>query len=56
MNPYLAVALGTVALIAAGALWFTGHAVAAIMALVVATLFDILFVLALRNAQAARRR
>jgi len=56
MNPYLAIALGTVALIAAVALWFTGHVAAAIVALVVAALFDVLFVFALRNAQALRRK
>ena len=55
MNPYLAIALGTVVLIAAVALWLTGHTVAAIVALVIAGLFDVLFVLALRNAQARRR-
>ena len=55
MNPYLAIALGTVALIAAGALYFTGHTVAAIVALVVATLFDVLFVFALRSAPSRRR-
>lgn len=55
MNPYLAIAVGTVALIAAGALYFVGHTVAAIAALVVATLFDVLFVVALRNAPPQRR-
>ncbi len=56
MNPYLAIALGTVALIAAAALFFTGHTVAAIVAVVVATLFDLWFVFALRNQQALRRK
>ncbi len=56
MNPYLAIAAGTVALIAAAALWMAGQIVAAIVALVVATLFDVLFVLALRNAGTLRRK
>ena len=42
-------------LIAAGVLFFTGHTVAAVVALLIATLFDVLFVVALRNASPRRR-
>ena len=55
MNPYFAIALGTVALIAAGALYFAGHVVAGVVALVIATVFDVLFVVALRSAPPRRR-
>ena len=54
MNRYAAIGLGAVALIAAVALWWTGHVVAAIVALAVSTLFDVLFVFAVRTAPPRR--
>jgi hypothetical protein len=52
---YAALGLGTVAMIAAVALYLSGNVVAAIAAFVVTLVFDVLFVVALRNAAAQRR-
>ena len=54
MNPYLAIGLGTVALIAAVALWWSGYVIGAGVALVVSMLFDVLFVFAMRAASSRR--
>ncbi|MFO1397568.1 MAG: hypothetical protein U1F48_10955 [Burkholderiales bacterium] len=56
MNPYLAIALGTVALIVAVALWYSGYVIGAVVAVVAGSLFDVMFVLALRKEQGQRRR
>jgi uncharacterized protein involved in response to NO len=56
MNPYLAIACGTVALMAAVALWFTGRTLAAGVALAVSVAFDILFVFAVRNSPSSSRK
>ena len=56
MNTYAAIGLGTVALIAAAALYVAGQTVLAGIALAIGLVFDVLFVFALRNAGAARKR
>lgn len=54
MNMYAALGLGTVALVAAVALLWSGNTVAAGAAVVVSVAFDLLFVLAVRSARSQR--
>jgi len=54
MNMYAALGLGTVALVAAVALLWSGNTIAAGAAVVVSLAFDLLFVLAVRNARSQR--
>jgi 3-polyprenyl-4-hydroxybenzoate decarboxylase len=55
MNMYAALGLGTVAMIAAAAFYFSGNTIAAVAAFVVTLVFDVLFVVALRGAAAQRK-
>jgi membrane protein implicated in regulation of membrane protease activity len=55
MNLYAALGLGTVAMIAAVALYLSGNTIAAIVAFGITVVFDMLFVAALRRAAAQRR-
>jgi hypothetical protein len=56
MNMYAAIGLGTVALIAAAALFVAGQTVLAGVALAIGVVFDVLFVIAVRDAGAARKK
>ena len=56
MNMYAAIGLGTVALIAAVALFVAGQPILAGVALALSVMFDVLFVFAVRAADARRRK
>lgn len=55
MNRWAAIALGTVSLVAAVALYFTGNMVPAAVALGLSVVCDVVFVVASRGAPAARK-
>jgi uncharacterized protein (DUF58 family) len=56
MNLFATLGLGTIALIAAVALYFAGERVLAGVALAVAVVFDVLFAFAVRDAAAQRKK